>query len=38
MQTSVSSYSELNWFNVLITMLQNQDIKLENIIAERESH
>ena len=38
MQTSVSSYSELDWFNVLITMLQNRDTKLENIMAERESH
>lgn len=38
MQTNVKSYLEFNWFNALITMLQNQDTKLTNLIVERESN
>jgi hypothetical protein len=31
----VRSYLEFNWLNVLITMLQNQDTNLANLIMEK---
>lgn len=38
MQTDVKSDLGFNGYNVLITMLQNQDSKLANLIVERESN